>query len=144
MGDLSPARVQPSRPFNCTGVDYAGPVHLHVGTARSKITCKVYIAVFVCLSTKAIHLEAVTNLTTKEAFLAALRRVIAWRSIPQQMYSDNGTNFRGVANQLRDLSKLLQSRKLSQEVQLYLSNNVWVEVHSNTCPTFWWPMGSHY
>jgi len=76
MGELPSARVQPSRPFLNTGVDYAGPVSLRVGTPRSKTTIKGYIAIFVCFATKAIHIEAVTSLTA-EAFLAALRRFIA-------------------------------------------------------------------
>jgi len=76
MGELPSARVQPSRPFLNTGVDYAGPICLRVGTPRSKTIIKGYIAIFVCFATKAIHIEVVTSLTT-EAFLAALRCFIA-------------------------------------------------------------------
>ena len=36
MGELPPMRVQPSRPFLNTGVDYTGPVSLRLGTPRSK------------------------------------------------------------------------------------------------------------
>ena len=83
MGELSSTRVQPSRPFLNTGVDYAGPISLKVGTPRSKTIIKGYIAIFVCFATKAVRIEAVTSLTT-EAFLSALRRFIARRgsSIP--------------------------------------------------------------
>jgi hypothetical protein len=72
MGELPSTRVQPSRPFLTTGIDYAGPISLRLGLTRSKVIMKGYIAVFVCFTTRAIHLEVVTNLTT-EAFLAALR-----------------------------------------------------------------------
>ena len=83
MGELPPARVQPSRPFLTTGVDYAGPIQLRVGTTRSKIITKgCYIAIFVCFATKAVHIEVVSSLTT-EAFLAALRRFIARRGKTQ-------------------------------------------------------------
>ena len=78
MGELPSARVQPSRPFLTTGVDYAGPISLKLGTPCSKIITKGYIAIFVCFATRAIHIEVVTSLTT-EAFLAALRRFIARR-----------------------------------------------------------------
>jgi hypothetical protein len=41
-----------------------------MGTIRSKIITKGYIAIFVCFATKAVHIEVVTSLTT-QAFLAA-------------------------------------------------------------------------
>jgi hypothetical protein len=71
MGELPPARVQPSRPFLTTGVDYDGPISLRLGTTCSKTITKGYIAIFVCFVTRAVHIEVVTSLTT-EAFLAAL------------------------------------------------------------------------
>jgi len=76
MGELPSARVQPSRPFLTTGIDYAGPISLRLGTTRSKTIIKGYIAIFVCFTTRVVHIEVVTSLTT-EAFLAALRRFIA-------------------------------------------------------------------
>ena len=45
------------------------------------------------MTTKAIHLELVSDLTS-DAFIAALKRFIARRGIPDQIFSDNGTNFR--------------------------------------------------
>jgi len=44
MCELPSARVQPSRPFFNTGVDYAGPISLRVGTPSSKTIIKGYIA----------------------------------------------------------------------------------------------------
>jgi hypothetical protein len=102
MGDLPSARVQPYRPFLTTGVDYAGPILLRLGTTRSKIITQGYIAIFVCFVTKAVHIEVVTSLTT-EAFLAALRRFIARRGKPKTIFSDNGTNFQGASNQLHEV-----------------------------------------
>ena len=99
MGELPSARVQPSRPFLTSGVDYSGPISLKLGTPRSKIITKGYIAIFVCFATRAIHIEVVESLTT-EAFLAALRRFIARSGKPRTIYSDNGTNFQGAAKQL--------------------------------------------
>jgi len=58
-----------------------------------------YIAIFVCFSTKAIHLELVSDLT-KETFRAALERFIAVRGVPSKMHSDNGTTFVGAKNVL--------------------------------------------
>jgi hypothetical protein len=94
MGELPPSRIQPSRPFFTTGVNYAGPLSLRLGTTRSKTTAKGYtsIAIFVCFVTKAVHIEVVTSLTT-EAFLAALRRFMARRGKTKTIYSAKGTNF---------------------------------------------------
>jgi len=89
-----------------------------MGTPRSKVITKGYIAIFVCFATKAVHIEVVTNLTT-ESFLAALRRFIARRGKPKTMYSDNGTNFQGAANELHD--KMLHSSSQTATVQDYLA-----------------------
>jgi hypothetical protein len=63
MGELPSARVQPSRPFLTTGVDYAGPISLRLGTPCSKTITKGYIDIFVCFVTKAVHIEVVTSLS---------------------------------------------------------------------------------
>jgi hypothetical protein len=76
MGQLPAARFQPSRPFAATGIDYGGPFTLKIGGKRSKLTQKAYLALFICMSTKVLHLELVNDLTTN-AFLAALRRFVS-------------------------------------------------------------------
>lgn len=97
MGNLPEARVTPSRPFTNAGVDYAGPIQLRLSKGRGTKSYKGYIALFVCLATKAIHLEAVSDMTT-DAFLAAYRRFSARRGKSAHIYSDNGTNFIGAKN----------------------------------------------
>ncbi|XP_066583501.1 uncharacterized protein [Prorops nasuta] len=100
MGSLPASRVSRSFTFEHTGVDYAGPflVKLHHGRNAKSIKC--YVAVFVCLSTRAVHLELVSRLDT-EAFLAALSRFISCRGKPAFMYSDNGLNFQGADAELK-------------------------------------------
>jgi len=120
MGELPSTRLQPSRPFLTTGVDYAGPISLRLGPPRSKTIIKEYIAIFVCFVTKAVHIEVVTSLTT-EAFLAALRHFIARRGKPRTIYSDNGTNFQGAANELHEIYKMLQSTSQMAMVQDFLA-----------------------
>jgi transposase InsO family protein len=116
MGELSSPLVQPARPFLTTGVDYTGPISLRLGTTRSKTVTKGYIEIFVCFATKAVHIELVTSLTT-EAFMAALRRFIARRGKPRTIYSDNGTNFQGAANQLQEIYRMFQSTSEMTKVQ---------------------------
>ena len=62
MANLPTERITPSRPFTRTGLDFAGP--LLIKSPMSKATQKAYIFIFVCFSTKAIHIELVSALTT--------------------------------------------------------------------------------
>ncbi|XP_018308509.1 uncharacterized protein [Mycetomoellerius zeteki] len=101
MGDLPADRVTPTRPFFCCGVDFAGPLITLLNKGRGRKTVKSYIALFICFATKAIHLEAVSDLSAA-AFLAALRRFISRRGCPRKIYSDNATNFKGVQRELRE------------------------------------------
>jgi len=121
MGELPSPRVQPARPFLTTGVDYAGPVSIRLGPPRSKQLTKGYIAIFVCFATKAVHIELVTSLST-DSFLAALRRFAARRGKPQTIYSDNGTNFQGAANQLHGVWEMLQSPSQMATIQDHLTS----------------------
>jgi len=100
MADLPAARVQQGRPFARVGVDYAGPLQMRELRLRKSRSYKVYVAVFVCLAVKAVHLEPVTDLST-DAFLAAFDRFIARRGLPSDIFSDCGTNFIGADKQLQ-------------------------------------------
>jgi len=102
MGDLPAHRVNPARPFQLVGVDYAGPITMKPDLSRSKIRIKGYLAVFVCCVTRAIHIEIVQDATT-QAFIKCLRRFVARRGKPHNVYSDNGTNFVGANNVLKRL-----------------------------------------
>lgn len=100
MASLPENRVTPSRPFTHTGVDFTGYVDIKASKGRGIRVTKGYIAVFVCFSTKAIHLELVSDLSTP-SFLAAFKRMCARRGVPKHVYSDNGTNFVGASKVLK-------------------------------------------
>lgn len=114
MGDLPAARVQKSRPFCHVGVDFAGPIHIHYKRRGARPT-KSYLCVFVCFSTKAVHLEVCSDLTSA-AFIAALKRFIARRGCPANIYCDNATNFVGAKNELMELTELLDSAIKQNEI----------------------------
>lgn len=105
MGNLPKERVELEFPFLDTGVDYAGPVMIADRKGRGCRLVKSYICLFVCLATKALHLELVSELT-KEAFIAALDRLVARRGKPRNIFSDNGTTFVGAFNELAEILKL--------------------------------------
>ena len=101
MGQLPAPRVNKSLIFTHVGVDYAGPFWLKTGHPRRPIRVKGYLAVFVCLATKAVHLEVVSSKSTA-AFVATLKRLISRRSSPSHLYSDNGSNFIGAKNEMTE------------------------------------------
>ncbi|XP_054257148.1 uncharacterized protein LOC128982124 [Macrosteles quadrilineatus] len=96
MGDLPSPRVVATRPFNVTGVDYAGPFTVKLYVLKRLQPIKVYLCLFVCFATKAVHLEVVSDLSS-EAYIAALTRFISRRGSVKEIHSDCGTNFVGEA-----------------------------------------------
>jgi len=86
MGQLPLARVTVACPFVNAGIYYVGPFEIKSGNTRSKTTTKYYVLLFICVATKAIHLELVSNLTS-EAFIAALK-CFARRGLIDHLYSD--------------------------------------------------------
>ncbi|UYV73022.1 hypothetical protein LAZ67_10001583 [Cordylochernes scorpioides] len=120
MGDLPKNRLLPGRPFEKIGIDLAGPIQAKPMLKRSKVIFKFYIVLFVCFTTKAIHLEISSDLTA-ETFLAALKRFISRRGRPTDIYSDNATNFKaGIKSVKTILSKTMKSRLLNHEELLTL------------------------
>ncbi|KAJ8723487.1 hypothetical protein PYW08_003399 [Mythimna loreyi] len=99
MGDLPKARVTPARAFIHTGVDFAGPFQISMSKGRGIRTQKVYIAVFICMATKAMHLELVSDLSS-EAFIAAFKRFVSRRGKCSDIWSDQGRNFVGANKEL--------------------------------------------
>ncbi|RLU25414.1 hypothetical protein DMN91_001570 [Ooceraea biroi] len=126
MGDLPQARVCEAAPFTNTGVDFCGPFYIKEKKYRNRARIKVYVCVFVCMAIKAVHLEIVSDMTT-EGFLAALQRFVARRGVPEHVYSDNGTNFVGANNQLREIYALFHSDEHKNRVAGFASSHriVW-------------------
>lgn len=100
VGELPRHRVTQHRAFLHVGVDYAGPILAKPIKGRGYNHRKCYIAVFVCFSTKAIHIELVPDYTS-DSFIAALKRLVARRGLCSDLYSDCGTNFVGANNQFK-------------------------------------------
>lgn len=84
MSALPAARVTQSKVFSHTGVDYAGPFDRQLSKHQGRGTYKGFVAVFVCMATKAIHPELASDLSTK-TFLIAFKRFVC-----SDLYSDNG------------------------------------------------------
>ena len=102
---LPSIRTKDARPFQVTGVDFTGALHV-----KNPGNNKVYVCLFTCGVTRAVHLETVSDLSV-ETFLQALRRFVARRSLPQVMISDNASTYEAAAN---ELEKLINSDKMSE------------------------------
>ena len=109
--DLPDSRVDDGPPFINTGVDFAGPLFI---SDRNNANKKVYICLFTCASTRAVHLELVDKLDVT-SFLRALRRFTARRGLPRTFLSDNAKTFKSAA---KEVKKII----LSAEVQSYLAD----------------------
>ncbi|XP_070518841.1 uncharacterized protein [Cardiocondyla obscurior] len=100
-------RIKGAAVFEVIGVDFTGPIYLKGGK-------KAWICLFTCAVFRALHFELVTSLSTA-ALLMAIRRFIARRGRPSVIYSDNGTNFVGLNNMLKDLNFEKLARTLAME-----------------------------
>lgn len=119
MGSLPLDRVSIARPFLKLGIDFGGPFVIKQSRLRGSTTTKAYIALFICMVTKAVHIEVVSSLST-DAFINTLKRFIARRGCPNTIYSDNGTNFQGANNLLKEIRLFFESRKNLDKIDAFL------------------------
>lgn len=139
MGDLPKYRAQPALPFQFTGVDFAGYFEVKMSNQRNAPYEKCYVAVFVCMVTKATHLELVKDLST-DAFLDAFRCFTARRGIPSKMYSDRGTNFIGACTELPNLLHDATQAQTQHIIKELLKNNIewnFIPAHSPHMGGLW-------
>lgn len=101
MGELPADRIRPGKAFVATGVDYAGPFQVKYmdKTGQTIILHKSWIAIFVCMKTRAIHIDLVTDLTSA-SFIAFFEQFLARRGRCERMFSDNGTSFIGAEKEI--------------------------------------------
>lgn len=102
MSDLPSYRVNQVKAFSVVGVDFGGPFRIKLGQHRGAKIDKAYLCLFVCLATKAVHLEVVSTLSA-DGFIAAVRRFVGRRGRCSVIHADRGTNFTGARNQLLSL-----------------------------------------
>ena len=112
MAPLPPNRAQPSlRAFAKSSIDYAGPFITVQGRGRART--KRYLCLFTCMTSRAVHLEMAYDLST-DGFLNAFFRMASRRGLPEEVTTDNGTNFVGADNELRDLVNALNQDAIRQ------------------------------
>ena len=94
---LPKCRVKEAPAFSFTGVDFAGPLLIRATLASP--STKVWISLFTCYVTRAVHLDVVPDQSTL-TFIRCLKRFVARRGLPSQFISDNGKTFKAAAKYL--------------------------------------------
>ena len=108
MAELPSGRVAHEQPpFTHCGVDLWG--HVWIKQGRKKL--KRWGVIFTCLTVRCVHLDVVDSLDT-DCFISCLRRFTNRRGRPLAMYSDRGSNFLGVTNELKEFISNLDHDKV--------------------------------
>ena len=112
---LPKERVTQLRAFQAVGLDYFGPMYVKGNTENEK----VWACLFTCLTTRAVHLELLSNMTCEE-FLMAFRRFNSRRGTPSFLLSDNAKQFKSAKNVL-DLAWM--EVQTTDDVMQFVSDN---------------------
>lgn len=114
-GQLPPDRLTPFfPPFHFTGLDYFGPVGVTIGRRNEKR----WIALFSCLTTRAIHMEVAENLST-DACLLVIKNFCNLRGVPARIRSDCGTNFVGADNEIRRTADFIEPTDMQRHLSTH-------------------------
>ena len=114
MAPLPRIRLKlPLRAYARTAVDFAGPFITVQGRGRQRT--KRHLCLFTCLLSRAVHLEMAYGLDT-DSFLNAFYHMVNRRGLPEEMISDNGSNFVGAERELRELVLQLDQDKIVKSV----------------------------
>jgi len=74
------------------------------------------LCLFICASTRAVHLEIVPNLK-EQLFLLAFWRFVSRRSLSRVMNFDNATTYKYAVD---EISTLFQSNSLQRKLSMYI------------------------
>ena len=95
-------------PFTVTGIDFTGALYVQEHNRESK----VYICLYTCATSRAIHLEVVNDLSV-DMFLLSFRRFASRRALPSIVVSDNASTYQSVAEELQ---QLFRSKELTEHL----------------------------
>lgn len=104
MSGLPADRIRKNRAFLISGVDYAGPIEIVERYKSRSNKRKCWIAIFVCMVTRAVHIDIVCDLSAAE-FISCFERFVCKRGHCNRLYSDNGTSFVGAYKELKEAFK---------------------------------------
>ena len=116
-------RLEKNFAFRNVGVDFAGPLFNRTGAKDHCSTDKVYIALFTCESSRAVHMELVPDLIAW-MFIRCLKRLISQRGIPKLIVSDNAKTFKSASKSLSALFDLVEVQEFLQNLRVTWRFNI--------------------
>ena len=113
--DLPSERVSEDPPFTHVGLDFAGPLFVTDGNSKgANESSKVYVCLFTCASTRAVHLEMTRGLGV-QAFLLAFQRITTRQGLPATLNSHNAKTFKSSCKEIHKITR-------AEEVWRFLTN----------------------
>ena len=97
---LPPCRVNEAPAFSYTGVDYEGPIIIHLFLSNN--SAKVWSVLFTCYVTRAVHLDTVLDQSTPTS-IHCLKRFFAKRGLARRFIFDNGKMFKATSGYLNTI-----------------------------------------
>ena len=119
-------RTEGGKPFQTTGVDFAGPLNYKLS---KKELGKCYVLIFTCATTRAVHLE-MTKTQKAEEFKKKLNAFIVRRTRPKLIISNNAQVFKATASWIKE-------RRRSEQLQDYLAKQE-IRWQFNLWKSPWW------
>ena len=120
---LPESRLEENSAFTNVGVDFAGPLFIRTGTKDHCFTKKVYIALFTCGSSRAVHMELVPDLIAG-TFIRCFKCFISRRGIPKLIVSDDAKTFKSASKSLSALFDLVEVQKFLQNLRVTWRFNI--------------------
>ena len=122
-------RVNFVKPFNYTGIDYTA--HFMVKFGENIV--KMYLLLFTCLNTRAVHLDLVPSLNC-EHFLLSFSKFCNLYTIPAKIFSDNASTF---LQGMGLLSDSFHTNDFSEYLEKNNITHVRIPLYAAWIGTFW-------
>jgi hypothetical protein len=113
MADLSKVRLTPFQPaFTNSDIDFFGPLMIKHGRG----SVKRYGCIFVCMASRAIHLELAQFLETDDCIMV-LRRFLNIRGNVKLLRSHNGTDCVSAERELREALQRWNQNQIEERLR---------------------------
>lgn len=90
--------------FEAIGMDVFGPFNVRLHEINKTPKQKRWVVIYTCATIRAVHLEVIEDMTTKE-LLWAFRRFAARRGVPAKIICDNAPQFGALDHKFQDVWK---------------------------------------